>query len=203
MAYSEYKANRASMPSDLHIQMERIRELLQVMRIPTYEVEGFEADDVLAALAAQATEEGLDVLIVTGDTDTFQLIGPRVRVMMPRRSFGDTIVYDVTRIRERYGLEPRQLIDYKALIGDTSDNVPGVRGVGDKTATKLMQEYGSLEAIYENLEKISSARFRKALEENRDIAFLSKQLVTITRDVPVELNLELSLIHISEPTRPY
>lgn len=190
VAYSEYKANRASMPSDLHIQMERIRELLQVMRIPTYEVEGFEADDVLAALAAQATEKGLDVLIVTGDTDTFQLIGPRVRVMMPRRSFGDTIVYDVTRVRERYGLEPQQLIDYKALIGDTSDNVPGVRGVGDKTATKLMQEYGSLEAIYENLEKISSARFRKALEDNRDIAFLSKQLVTITRDVPVELNLE-------------
>lgn len=194
VAYSEYKAHRASMPSDLHIQMERIRELLQVMRIPTYEVEGFEADDVLAALAAQATEKGLDVLIVTGDTDTFQLIGPRVRVMMPRRSFGDTIVYDVTRIRERYGLEPRQLIDYKALIGDTSDNIPGVRGVGDKTATKLIQEYGSLEAVYENLEQISSARFRKALEDNRDIAFLSKQLVTITTDVPVELNLEDSRV---------
>ncbi|HSJ53910.1 MAG TPA: 5'-3' exonuclease H3TH domain-containing protein, partial [Anaerolineae bacterium] len=190
VAYTEYKANRASMPSDLHIQMERIRELLQVMHIPTYEVEGFEADDVLAALAAQATERELDVLIVTGDTDTFQLIGPRVRVMMPRRSFGDTIVYDVTRIRERYGLEPRQLIDYKGLIGDTGDNVPGVRGVGDKTATKLIQEYGSLEAVYENLEKIASSRFRKALEEGRDIAFLSKQLVTITTDVPVTLNLE-------------
>jgi DNA polymerase I len=190
VAYPEYKANRAAMPSDLHIQMERIRELLEVMQITTYEVEGYEADDVLAALAAQAMESDVEVLIVTGDTDTFQLVAPRVRIMVPRRSFGDTMVYDVARIRERYGLEPRQLIDYKALTGDTSDNVPGVRGVGDKTATKLIQEYGSLEAIYNNLDQVSSSRFRKALEEGRDIAFLSKQLVTITRDVPVELNLE-------------
>ncbi len=193
-AYPEYKANRASMPSDLHIQMERIRELLAVLKIPTYEVEGYEADDVLAALAVQATGRGVEVLIVTGDTDTFQLVAPRVRVMVPRRSFGDTIVYDVARIRERYGLEPRQLIDYKALIGDTSDNVPGVRGVGDKTATKLVQEFGSLERIYENLDKVGSGRFRKALEEGRDIAFLSKQLVTITTGVPVELNLEESRV---------
>jgi DNA polymerase-1 len=190
--YPEYKANRAAMPDDLSIQFQRIHELLEALQIPAYAAEGFEADDVLAALARQAEGQGVDTLIVTGDTDTFQLIGPRVRVMAPRRSFGDTITYDQKGIRERYGLEPRQLIDYKALTGDTSDNVPGVRGVGDKTATKLLQQYGSLEAIYEHLDEVSSSRFRTALEEGRSVAFLSKHLVTITADVPVRLDLEAS-----------
>jgi DNA polymerase-1 len=188
--YDEYKANRAHMPDDLSMQMARIEELLQAFHIPTYRVEGYEADDVLAALARQAKQDGLEVLIVTGDTDTFQLIDPQVRVMTPRRSFGDTVIYDQARIRDRYGLEPGQLIDYKALVGDTSDNVPGVRGVGDKTATRLLQEYGSVEGIYEHLDEVSSTRFRNALEEGRDLAFLSKHLVTIVQDVPVELDLD-------------
>ena len=188
--YAEYKANRAEMPDDLRIQFQRIDQLLEAFDIPTYSAEGYEADDVLAALAQQAEEQGLEALIVTGDTDTFQLIGPHVRVMAPGRSFGDTIIYDESRIRQRYGLEPQQLIDYKALVGDTSDNVPGVRGVGDKTATKLLQQYGSLEAIYEHLDEISSSRFRNALEKGRDEAFLSKHLVTIVRDVPVSLDLQ-------------
>jgi len=188
--YEEYKANRAHMPDDLSMQLARIEELLEAFNIPTYRMEGYEADDVLAALARQAKEQDLEVMIVTGDTDTFQLVDPHVRVMTPRRSFGDTIIYDEERIRERYGLEPGQLIDYKALVGDTSDNVPGVRGVGDKTATRLLQEYGSLEAIYEHLDEISSARFRNALEQGRDLAFMSKHLVTIIEDVPVELELE-------------
>jgi DNA polymerase-1 len=188
--YAEYKANRAEMPDDLRLQFQRIDQLLDAFDIPTYSAEGYEADDVLAALAQQAGAQGLDTLIVTGDTDTFQLVGPHVRVMAPGRSFGDTIIYDETRIRRRYGLEPEQLIDYKALTGDSSDNVPGVRGVGDKTAAKLLQEYGSLEAIYEHLDEISSARFRNALEQGRGQAFLSKHLVTIVRDVPVSLDLE-------------
>ncbi|MGD8398546.1 MAG: DNA polymerase I, partial [Anaerolineae bacterium] len=135
-----------------------------------------------------------DVLIVTGDTDTFQLVGPHVRVLTPRRSFGDTVVYDEAAIRERYGLAPAQLIDYKALTGDTSDNVPGVRGVGDKTATRLLQEYGSVEAIYEHLDEVKSTRFRNALEKGRDEAFLSKHLVTIVDDVPVALDLARSRV---------
>jgi DNA polymerase-1 len=187
--YAEYKANRAAMPDDLSMQFQRIHELLEAFGIPTYSAEGYEADDVLAALAQQAERQGIDTLIVTGDTDTFQLIGPHVQVMVPRRSFGDTMIYDEEGIHKRYGLEPEQLIDYKALVGDTSDNVPGVRGVGDKTATKLLQEYGSVESIYEHLDEIRSSRFRGALEEGRDIAFLSKHLVTITADVPVTLDL--------------
>jgi DNA polymerase-1 len=188
--YDEYKANRAAMPDDLSIQFRRIDELLAAFDIPIYTAEGFEADDVLAALAQQAGAEGVETLIVTGDTDTFQLVGPQVRVMAPRRSFGDTVIYDRARIRERYGLEPKQLIDYKALIGDKSDNIPGVRGVGAKTATKLLQQYGNLEAIYEHLEEVKSSRFRNALEAGREMAFLSKHLVTIVADVPVSLDLE-------------
>ena len=188
--YAEYKANRAEMPDDLSMQFARIDQLLEAFDIPSYSAENYEADDVLAALAEQAEKEGLQTLIVTGDTDTFQLVGPNVRVMTPGRSFSDTIVYDEKKIRERYGLEPSQLIDYKALVGDTSDNVPGVRGVGDKTATKLLKEYGSVEAIYEHLDAVSSTRFRNALEKGQDEAFLSKHLVTIVHDVPVSLDLE-------------
>ena len=188
--YPEYKANRAAMPDVMSIQFQRIDQLLDALHIPAYSLEGYEADDVLAALARQAEARGLETLIVTGDTDTFQLIDPHVRVMTPRRSFGDTIIYDEQGIRERYGLEPAQLIDYKALIGDTSDNVPGVKGIGEKTATTLLQQYGSVEGIYDHLGEITSARFRSALEEGRDIAFLSKHLVTIVRDLPVALDLE-------------
>ena len=188
--YAEYKANRAEMPDDLRMQFRRIDQFLETLDIPSYSAKGYEADDVLAALAEQAEGQGLQSLIVTGDTDTFQLVGPSVRVLAPGRSFSDTIVYDEKRIRERYGLEPVQLIDYKALVGDTSDNVPGVRGVGAKTATRLLQEYGSVEVIYEHLDEVSSNRFRNALEKGRDEAFLSKHLVTIVRDVPVSLDLE-------------
>jgi len=188
--FAEYKANRAAMPDELHAQFQRIDELLSALDIPTYSAEGFEGDDVLAALARQAEARGVDTLIVTGDTDAFQLVGPHVQVLAPRRSFGDTVIYDEAGIRQRYSLEPRQLIDYKALVGDKSDNIPGVRGVGDKTATQLLQEYGSVEAIYEHLDEIKSNRFRQALEQGKDAAFMSKHLVTIVADVPVHLDLE-------------
>jgi DNA polymerase-1 len=199
--YDEYKANRAEMPDDLRIQFQRIDELLQAFDIPSYSAENFEADDVLAALAQQAGVQGVDTLIVTGDTDTFQLINPNVRVMTPRRAFGDTVIYDEDGVRKRYGLEPGQLIDYKALVGDTSDNVPGVRGVGAKTATKLLQQYGTLEGIYEHLDEVKSTRFRNALDQGRDSAFLSKHLVTIVTDVPVTLDLEASRVKDVDRTR--
>jgi len=188
--YAEYKANRAAMPDDLSIQFQRIDELLAAFDIPAYSAENYEADDVLASLARQAEALGVETLIVTGDTDAFQLIRPGVRVLTSRRQFSETVTYDEAGIRQRYGLEPRQLIDYKALAGDTSDNVPGVKGIGEKTATQLLETYGSVEGIYEHLDEISSLRFRKALEEGRDMAALSKHLVTIVDDVPVTLDLE-------------
>jgi len=188
--YAPYKANRAAMPDDLSVQFGRIHELLSTLRIPTYTAVTFEADDVLAALTRQAGAMGLETLIVTGDTDTFQLIRPGVRVMTSRRQFGDTVTYDEAAIRERYGLEPRQLIDYKGLVGDSSDNVPGVKGIGEKTAVELLRKYGTIEEIYTHLDDVSPARYRAALEQGREIAFLSKHLVTIVEDVPVALDLE-------------
>jgi DNA polymerase-1 len=192
--YAEYKANREAMPDDLSMQFKRIHELLKVLDIPSYSAKGYEADDVLAALAVQAEAQDVETLIVTGDTDTFQLVGPHVRVLSPRRSFSDTVIYDVEGIQKRYGLEPKQLIDYKALCGDKSDNIPGVRGVGAKTATKLLQQYGSLEAIYEHLDEVTSNRFRSALDKGRADAFMSQYLVTIVTDVPVSLDLEASRV---------
>ena len=192
--YPAYKANRARMPDGLSAQFDRLGQLFDAFRLPTYSADGFEADDVLAALADQAARQGLDVLIVTGDTDTFQLVGPRVRVLTSRRQFGDTVTYDEAAIRDRYGLSPAQLIDYKALIGDKSDNVPGVTGIGDKTATALLQKYGSLEAIYAHLDDVTPERFRKALAAGRDIAFLSRRLVTIRTDVPVRLDLDAARV---------
>ena len=190
--YTEYKATRAEMPDDLRAQIDRIHELTKALGIPIHCVENYEADDLLGTLARQAEQQDLETIIVTGDGDTLQLVSERTKVLMPRRTFGDIQLYDAEAVRDRYELEPEQLIDYKALVGDSSDNIPGVRGVGDKTATRLLQTYGSLDAIYEHLDEISQTRFRNALAEGQDEALLSKHLVTIVRDVDVDLDLRTS-----------
>lgn len=199
--YPEYKAQRRKMPDELHYQFERIREIIKALNIPIVEVPGYEADDVLGTLARQAAEQGLETLIVTGDTDTFQLIDEHTRVLTSRRRFSDTIIYDEKGIKERFGLRPAQLVDYKAIVGDASDNIPGVRGVGQKTATRLLQKYGSLENIYKHLDEIKPTRFQKALAEARDAALLGKHLVTIVTDVPISLDLESSRFGSFDPER--
>lgn len=188
--YAEYKAHRSRMPEELGDQMERIRQIVEAMNIPIVEAEGFEADDVLGTLARQATKQSLSTLIVTGDSDIFQLVNPDVRVLLAGRRSADTKVYDQDGIRRRYNLEPQQLVDLKALVGDTSDNIPGVRGVGDKTATPLLQKYGTVENIYQHLDEIAPARAQNALKQGRDSAFLSKRLVAIRTDVPVTLDAD-------------
>lgn len=189
--YAEYKGHRERTPPDLERQIERIQQVIQAFNIPIFTAEGYEADDVLATLARQAEKQGLETLIVTGDRDIVQCVSNRVHVLTSGRRFSDTIVYDPAKVRERYGLTPRQLVDLKALIGDKSDNVPGVRGVGEKSALSLLQRYGSLESIYKHLNEITAKRIRKALEQGREDAFLSKQLVTIVEQVPgVQLDLE-------------
>jgi DNA polymerase I len=187
--YTEYKATRAEMPDDLRTQVTRIREMTEALGIPIYCVENYEADDLLGTLSLQAEQRDLETIIVTGDGDTLQLVSERTKVLMPRRTFGDVQLYDVEAVRERYELEPEQLIDYKALVGDSSDNIPGVRGVGTKTATHLLQTYGSVEEIYEHLGEITQARFRNALAEGQEEALFSKHLVTIVRDVDIDLDL--------------
>ncbi len=189
-AFEAYKAQRPETPETLHHQVERIKEIVQAFNIPIFTMEGYEADDVIGTLARQAEAQGIDVLIVTGDTDAFQLISPKVRVMTSGRRFSDIVIYDEEKVRARYGLSPQQLVDYKALVGDKSDNIPGVRGIGPKTATALLQTYGSLEGIYEHLDEIKPDRVRRALEEYRELAFKARDLVRIHTDLPLQLDLE-------------
>jgi DNA polymerase-1 len=187
--YAEYKAHRAKMPDEMRVQMDRVRQVVETMGIPIFEQEGYEADDLLGTLSHQAGEQGVDTLIVTGDTDILQLADEHTRVLTSRWRFSDTVIYDVEGVRQKYGLAPTQLADYKGIVGDKSDNIPGVRGVGEKTATKLLQQYDTLEGVYEHLDEVQG-RFRSKLEAERDNAFLSRQLGIIMRDAPVQLDLD-------------
>jgi DNA polymerase I len=187
--YDDYKAHREKMPDEMRGQMARIRQIVDAFGIPIAELEDFEADDVLGTLARQAEEEGLDVVIVTGDRDALQLVDERVTVMTSGRRFSDTLRYTPETVRERYGLTPEQLVDLKALIGDRSDNIPGVKGVGEKGATQMLQDYGSLDGIYDHLEALST-RYRNALEGERETAYLSQELGRIVVDAPVALDLD-------------
>lgn len=198
--YAQYKAQRPALSDDLRVQLKRSREVVEALGIPAFGVEGYEADDLLGTLARQASERGIDVVIVTGDTDTFQLIGPHVRVLTFSRQFGDTVLYDKAAIEERYGLAPRQLIDFKSLKGDPSDNIPGVAGIGEKTATKLLQQYGSLEEIYAHLDEID-ARTREKLRTGKEQAAQGKKLVSIVTDAPVELDLAACRVAPSDRER--
>lgn len=186
--YKEYKAQRLSMPNDLDYQIARIRALIHAFNILIYEVPGYEADDVLGTLARQAEQQGVDTVIYTGDTDAFQLVNAHTKVVVSRRQFGDLVVYDEAAVRARYGFAPEKLADYRGLKGDTSDNIPGVPGIGEKTAADLLQRYGDLEGIYAHLDE-APKRAREALAANKDRAFLSRKLATIVCDVPVTLNL--------------
>jgi len=188
--YEPYKAHRVKAPPEMTTQMDRIREIVRAFNIPIFEVEGYEADDVLGTLARQASQKGVETLIVTGDTDAFQLIGPEVKVLISRRRFSDTVIYDEESIRQRYGLEPRQLVDFKGLKGDASDNIPGVPGIGEVTAKALLQQFGTVEEAIAHLDEIPSKRAREALRAHQEEALLSKRLATIITDVPVTLDLE-------------
>jgi len=187
--YAEYKAHRAKMPDEMRSQMGRIREIVEAFAIPVFELEGYEADDLLGTLATQASASAVDTLIVTGDMDLLQLVDAHTRVLTSRWRFADTVTYDTSGVEERYGITPEQLVDYKALIGDKSDNIPGVPGVGEKTASRLLQKYQTLDAIYEHIDEVQS-RFRSKLEEGKDLAYLSRELATIVRDAPVTLDIE-------------
>lgn len=185
--YKEYKAKREKTPGELSEQLSYVRELLDALHIPVLEADSFEADDVIGTLATQANHHGISPLIVTGDADIFQLVDTPAEVIYTRKGITQTERYTEKELFERYGLTASQFIDYKALKGDTSDNIPGVPGVGDKTAVKLLTQYGSLERIYEHLSDIPG-RLHELLSRYRDQAFLSKRLATIVRDMPLDFD---------------
>lgn len=193
--FDEYKATREKMPDSLHHQIGRIHEVLDAFSIPSLELDGYEADDVLGTVAWLAGEQGVRTLIVTGDRDLLQLVDERTLVQLPGGRSGEVEIYDAQSVFEKYGVRPDQFVDYKALIGDKSDNIPGVHGIGEKTAVALLEQYGTLEAIYEHLDAISSARTRNALEQGRDDAFLSQKLARIVTDAPVPFDLDACRTH--------
>lgn len=187
--FPDYKGTRAKMPDDLATQLGRINEVVAAFNIPILTAEGFEADDVLGTVARQAAAQRVEVIIATGDRDLLQLCDKHIRISLAGQKLSEAALYGPDEVKARYGVTPRQYIDYKALVGDKSDNIPGVEGVGEKTAATLLQEYGSLDNIYKNLDKIP-ARFKAKLEAGRENAYLSQKLATIVTDAPVTLNLE-------------
>lgn len=187
--FSDYKGTREKMPEDLVTQMRRVKQLVDAFNIPRLEVEGYEADDVLGSVAEIAVDAGLGVKIITGDKDLLQLVDDRVIVSLPGRSLSDAKDYMAKDVLETIGVRPDQVVDYKAMVGDKSDNIPGIRGVGEKTASKLLSEYGSLEKVYAHLDDIPTS-IRKKLEKGREDAFLSQQLARIVTDLDIPFDLE-------------
>ena len=197
--YADYKGTRPKTPRPLAIQFDRVREVARAFHMPIVEQPGYEADDVLGTLAAQAEAQAVPTVIVTGDLDTLQLVDGMVTVLTSKRQLSETILYDVDRVFERFGITPKQLPDLKGLIGDTSDNIPGIRGIGEKTAARLLQDYQSLEAIYEHVDEIKG-KVADLLRDGRDQAFRSRELATIVA-APVELDLEAAAFRdIDMPT---
>jgi len=190
--FAEYKAQRAPTPPELRPQFQRVKDLMRAFGVPIFEIEGYEADDVIGTLSRQAEEQGIDVVILTGDRDTFQLISPKVRVDLAS-SIQERRVYDEAGLEARYsGLTAAQQPDFKALLGDNSDNIPGVPRIGEKRAIGLLNDYQDLETIYQHLEEVKPPSVRQSLEENRERAFENRLLMTIDRHAPVELDREAS-----------
>src|SRR5512133_1069940 len=189
--FPEYKATRAKMPDDLRPQINRIRQIVDAFNIPRLEMEGFEADDVLGSIAKQAAAQGLGVKIITGDRDLLQLVGDHIIVNLPEggklADAKDYITDD--DVRTKFGVPARLVVDYKALVGDVSDNIPGVKGIGEKAAQALFETFSSLDDIYAHIDQVPP-KIRTKLEESRKLAYMSRDLAQIHTDLPIKLDLE-------------
>jgi DNA polymerase-1 len=188
--YEQYKANRQAFPEELVPQLGRIKELIDALGIRRIELAGFEADDIVGTLARIGAENGMEVLCITSDKDYFQLVGDTVKVLRPGKDASEYDIYGREEVLKKFGVYPEQVIDYLALIGDSSDNVPGVKGIGEKSALPLIEKFGSLENLYERLHEVEKDAIRTKLTDSRDMAFLSKELVTIHQHVPINITLE-------------
>jgi DNA polymerase-1 len=189
--YTEYKAHRPTLPEIMRPQFRRVREVVEAFNIPIYEKDGFEADDVLGTLSVQATQQGVNTIIFTGDMDTLQLVNEHVHALVAKRGISEATEYDEEAVFNRYGLPPSKVPDFKGLVGDKSDNIPGVPGIGEKTASKLLTEYGDLEGVLAHIDELTPKE-QRLLREMGDQARQSKYLATIVLDAPVELDLEAS-----------
>lgn len=190
LEYNDYKAGRKKMPPELAEQFPIIKEMLTLFAINIYELDGFEADDIIGTLAKYAESKGIEVYIVTGDKDALQLASDNIKVCITKKGVSDKEVYDGKRMIDEFGVTSTQFIDVKGLMGDASDNIPGVPGIGEKTAFKLIQTYGSIEETLRNIDEIKGKKIKENLVQYREQAIFSKKLATIKTDVPVEFNLE-------------
>lgn len=186
--FSGYKANRDEPDNELQLQVPIVKEVVRAFNIPIFEIEGYEADDIIGTISKKVDKSGVRVLIVTGDQDTIQLVDDDIHVILPGKRFGDVQEMDIEKVVSKYGFYPNQMIDYKALRGDPSDNIPGVKGIGEKIATDLIKNYHDLDNIYKNIDKLSD-RLQKLLSDNQEEAYLSKKLATIDIDSPVNFDL--------------
>jgi len=189
--FEKYKEHRAPMPDELSLQVPYVRRLCEALQVPILEYDGFEADDVLGALAEQGAKQKLDVLLVTNDKDMMQLVGDGVRVLRPGTGgLKNDVIVDAAKVRDILGVTPEQVVDYMALFGDSIDNIPGAKGIGEKGAAELIQKYGSVENALDHAAEVPNKRYREALQQQREQVMLSKQLAKIATDVPVTLNLD-------------
>ena len=190
LEFEEYKAQRPKAPDELVRQIGRVRDVVRAFNIPIFEMDGYEADDILGTIARQTAGEGTDTIIVTGDNDELQLASEKVKVLLPQRGFVEAALHDAASAAEKYGVQPAQIPDIKGLAGDVTDNIPGVAGVGGKTAAKLIQQFGSVEGIYEHLEEVTPEKLREILRSQESQARQSKRLATIVTDVPIKFDLD-------------
>ena len=190
LEYQEYKAGRKKMPPELAMQLPLLKEVLEAMKIKLLETDGFEADDIIGTVARKAEAEGLEPLIITGDKDELQLATERTKVLITRKGISEFDLYDHDAMVEKYGFTPEQFIDFKGLMGDQSDNIPGIPGVGEKTAQKLILEYGSVAELIANVDQISKQSLKEKIEEHAQLALMSRRLATINTEVPIEINFE-------------
>ena len=190
--YAEYKGTRKPMPEELREQVPLMQEVLKAMGIPILTLEGYEADDILGTVAKRSQAAGVEVSVISGDRDLLQLADEHIKIRIPKTSRGSTEIYDYypADVKAQYQVTPTEFIDVKALMGDTSDNIPGVPSIGEKTATAIIAAYGSIENAYAHIEEIKPPRARKALEEHYDMAQMSKELAAICIDCPVEFSYE-------------
>jgi len=213
--YVGYQVQRPEMDKELKNQIQRVWEVVETLNIPIFTAPGFEADDVIASLVKQAQKKfkipcskqrrgrnsKFEIIIVTGDRDIMQLVGERVKVYAPGKGFSEGEFFDRQKVKEILGVWPEQIIDYKALVGDSSDNYPGVPGIGPKTAVKLLEKYGSLENIYKTIKQLDNETIRKKLIAGKESAQLSKKLATIVTNAPVKLNLRACRLKDYDPEK--
>ena len=192
--YKEYKATRPKAPEDLYQQIPKVKEVLEAFNVQVCEKPGFEADDIIGTIAKIAPQKqalpATETIIISGDSDNLQLIDAKTKVYVLRKGVKDTVLYDKEMVMEKYqGLTPKQLIDYRALRGDPTDNIPGVPGIGEKTAIDLIQQFGTLDNLYQNLDDLKP-KLKQVLIQNKEQAFVSRELTTIYKNVPIEFNLK-------------